>query len=370
MEKIKVAFFISNLGPGGAERQLIELLRNIDKSKFEVSLYLYAYQKEAFFKDIFEATNIHVYTNVLKRKIIPLKIAEAILFIRNNIIRNEFDLLFSTLFMNNVLLRLAAPLKYKKKIIANCRTSLKTYSLFYMFFEKMQLPNSFLVFNSLASANSFKNKVSSKYFNQIICIPNGFSIDRRELPMKINRAHIVIGGLGRQGLEKNFLQLVRVFIQVNNEQKNTKLILQGNRGDQTEEIIKYISLYKMNDFITLAPENRDIKLFFEKIDIMVLPSHFEGCPNVLFESLIFKRICIVSEGANSDQYIVNGENGFVYDGTDNGLKIALLNAIDTLGSEKEKEITEKGFAYVRNNFSTELMVERYEKLFVKIHEAN
>ena len=67
MGKIKVAFFISNLGQGGAERQLVELIKGIDKDVFEVSLFLYAYQKKAFYEEIFDVEDIKVHTNKLKR---------------------------------------------------------------------------------------------------------------------------------------------------------------------------------------------------------------------------------------------------------------------------------------------------------------
>ena len=47
-EKIKILFVISNLPQGGAENQFIQLIRGIDKKKFEVSVVLYAYQKKLF----------------------------------------------------------------------------------------------------------------------------------------------------------------------------------------------------------------------------------------------------------------------------------------------------------------------------------
>ena len=71
MNKIKLAFFISNLGQGGAEKQLVELIKNINKNIFDVHLYLYAYQKEMFYQEIFEIRDILIIKNKLKYKNYP-----------------------------------------------------------------------------------------------------------------------------------------------------------------------------------------------------------------------------------------------------------------------------------------------------------
>ena len=66
MNRIRVAFIISNLGQGGAEKQLVELIKGIDKNKFIVYLYLYAYQKEVFYTEVFNLKDVFVYKNILQ----------------------------------------------------------------------------------------------------------------------------------------------------------------------------------------------------------------------------------------------------------------------------------------------------------------
>ncbi len=369
MSKIKVAFFISNLGQGGAERQFVELIKGIDKTIFEVYLILYAYQKEAFYNDIFAVGGITISIDKLKKKKSVLKIIEALLYIRRVLKNNKFDILFSTLFMNNLFIRISAPRKYKNKIIANSRNSILLYSKYHLFVERFLIRNSYLVFNSKDALQDFKNVFSKKYHPKLRVIYNGFEIHQLNKGYNNNDNNkIVIGGLGRQSHQKNFIQLTRVFLTSTKEtDKSLKLFLQGSKGDETQKILDII---KDNDNVFLRESDTQIEKFFNEIHIMVLPSHFEGCPNVLFEAMIYKRLCVISKGANSDDFVIDGVNGFVYDGSDEGLKRTLIKAISIIGTEREKEIIDNAYNYVKNNFSMETMIKKYEQLFLEIYEKN
>ena len=73
------------------------------------------------------------------------------------------------------------------------------------------------------------------------------------------------------------------------------MILQGNAYNETEKIISILNRGLKN--FEIRKPDIDIDNFFEEINILVIPSHYEGCPNVLFESMIRKTICVISDGA-------------------------------------------------------------------------
>lgn len=369
---MSLAFFISNLGQGGAERQLVELVKGIDKSLFDVYLVLFAYQKPAFYSEIFEVENISIISNRLNYNNPILKIVEALLFIRRTIKKHEFSLLFTTLFMNSFLVRLIAPKKYKNRIITSIRTSINLYSRYHLIAEKLLIRNSFIVFNSFNSLYAFMPQFTRNNQLKLFVIYNGYKIvDYPKLNSCISKKEIKIGGLGRQSKEKNFVQLVMVFknrIEKINSIKETQLIIQGSLGIQSGQIKQLIG--SENDKIVLKDASSDTEAFFNDIDILVIPSIYEGCPNVLFEAMIHKRICIISKGANSDNFVINGINGFVYDGTDEGLLRSIINVISVLGTQEENNIVNHAYNYVKKNFSLELMTKQYEDLFLRIYEKN
>ena len=98
----------SNLLQGGAERQFVELIKGINKENFQITVLLYAVQKDVFFQEIFSVPGITIIKNSLKNKFWIFKITEALKFIYSFLKTNNFDLIFSLLFMNNLFVRLAA----------------------------------------------------------------------------------------------------------------------------------------------------------------------------------------------------------------------------------------------------------------------
>jgi glycosyltransferase involved in cell wall biosynthesis len=370
MKKIKIAFFITNLGQGGAEQQFVNLISGLNKKIFKVDVFLYAYQKEAFYYEIFEYPDITVFKNKLTSRNPVLKILYSILYIRNIIAKNNYDLIYSSLFLNNLLVRIAAGLNKQNKVIISIRTSLQLYTKGLILLEKLFVPCSTIVFNSKKTLNDFKGVFSSRYHRNLHHIYNGIRIPRMQ-ESKYETSSNIIGGFGRQSSHKNFLQLIRAFNNLDTSFKvNSELIIQGARSDASEQIESLIQTLQDNTIVSLLNETTNIDEFFNKISIFVLPSKFEGCPNVLFEALLRNKLCIVSKGANSDNFIIDGLTGLVYDDSDEGLLNAIQQALTIWGNDNCKKIIENGYNYSKENFSIDVMVSNYEKLFLTKYEEN
>jgi len=367
--KIRIGFIISNLGQGGAERQFLELIKNIDKSSFDVSVCLYAINKGIFYKEIEEIDGINLKLNILKSKNKALKILEALRYIRNYLQVNNFDIVYTTLFMNGFFVRIIAPNKYKNKIITSIRTSFASYNKFHRFVEKFLINKSYVVLNSKNAEDDFRLSINKKYHDRIFLIYNGF--DAKRFSKNWNRESknpIIIGNIGRMTYQKNQIQLLRFIRMLSN--RKLKLIIIGAKGDQSELLKNYINDYSLNDQVDLIDAVSNIEKYYNSFDIFILPSFYEGCPNVLFEAMLSKRLCIVSSNANSDGFIKDGINGFVYDGSDEGLLHTFKNALLILGEEKEKQIIENAFEYAIRNFGMNVMVHKYENIFIKLNEKN
>jgi len=371
MKKISIAFFITNLGSGGAEKQLVGLLTGLNKEMFKIDLFLYAYQTELFFDEIYQVQGINIIKRRINSSVSIIKILSSIYYIRKALQKNNYDLICSSLFLNNLLVRIAAGIKFRKRVIISIRTSFELYDSKLLFIEKLLMPGSTIVFNSMKTKNDFELYTKGKFSNRFHVIYNGYSCDDIYKTTTGESEMVSIGGLGRQTTYKNFSQVVRVFLALcENINYKIKLVLQGSEGNDTGYINNLLSSDKNFERVILEKANRDINSFFNRIQIFILPSLFEGCPNVLFEALLRKKLCIVSQGANSDNFIQNGRNGLVYDGTDEGLRNAISKAISIVDSNEGLVIMENAFRYAVENFSIESMVNKYEHLFLQIHEKN
>jgi glycosyltransferase involved in cell wall biosynthesis len=363
--QINVCFIINNLGQGGAERQFVELIKNIDKQRFNVTLCLYAVNKGVFFKDVFSIPKVRVVQNILKKRNRILKIIEALIFIRKLLKRNSYDIVHATLFMNCLFVRLIAPRKYNDRIVANIRTSLSLYKRTWLLFEKLLIRRSYVVTNTKRAADEFIGKLTAAKRGRVTYIYNGYDTDLFR-PRKIIKSadEIIIGCIGRVYYIKNQIQVVRVVHALNND--SVKLRIVGESGDQEELINTYVLENGLEKHITLSPKQSHIEDLYNEFDIIVVSSLLEGCPNVLFEAMLCECLCIISINANTDRFVTHGVNGLVYDGTDNDLKEKMEYAISILGTSTLDRIKKNGYQYASDDFSIEKMVRSYEILYNNI----
>jgi glycosyltransferase involved in cell wall biosynthesis len=365
---IKLLFIISNLGQGGAERQLLELVKNIDKNLFEVCVCLYAVNKGIFFKEIEKIPGINFTKNTLKYKTPIIKILEAMFFIHRYLKQNDFDVIHTSLSMNGALVRLSAPGKYKNKIVYNVRTSFNLYIKKILFLERILIRKSFLITNSKSAYLAFVRFMPDKYKSKMKYIYNGFDTNKFKPFPADDSSKITIGSIGRIHNLKNHIQIIRVFNELEND--NLELVIVGDDGGQKVHIEKYIEENKLTKSVRIISQQNNIEDYYNKFDIFILSSLLEGCPNVLFEAMLCKCFCIISRNANSDDFVIDGENGLVYDGTDGDLKIKLEFAISIKGTEIFNKIRVNGYHYAKNNFSMEHMVKSYEDLYINILNKN
>lgn len=367
---IKIAFIISNLGQGGAERQFVELLKGLRKDLFQIDVILYAYQKEAFYKEIFDVEHVTIVTRKLENKSTITKTASSILFLFRTIKKQNYDLIYTSLFHNSFLVRLATFPQRSHKVIVSVRNNPNSYKRWYLRWEKLFFDRSTIVFNSSAALKSYGLLINKPGLDNCHLIYNGYNSPTQGVTENKENS-IIVGGLGRRSSQKNFHQLIRIFPQLKSpENQSLALILQGSEGDQSSLIQAEIERLNLTEDILVRKESTDIEMFFREIDIFVLPSLYEGCPNVLFEALLRKKICIISQFANSDDFIIDGHNGLVYDGTDEHLVQKINEGISILNTQAAKQIINNGYEYAKQEFSMASMVDKYESLFISTYEKN
>ena len=362
MEKIKICFLLSHLPQGGAERQTLNLIKNLDSNLYDITLVLYSRQ-EVFYKEVFDyKIKIIERKNQYQSKII--KTIDNALFLWFYLRKNNFDILHTLMFHNGFLVRLLAPSFYNNKIIFSVRNSLESTSSFFLKFEKIFIKTSFVITNSLKSRNQYIKLVGGKYKDSILNIYNGINIP--EIKEKSIHKIKIIGTVGRQTIQKNQIQILRVLNNIRYQYKLSFFLIGDVNNNLSKSIQEYITMNELEDIVNVMDSQNNIQDYYDKFDIFILSSIYEGCPNVLFEAMASNVLVICSSGSNSDNFIQNGVNGFVYDGTDKDLELILTYVLKIENAFELNEIKKAGRDFVIANFSTKVMVENYEVVYSNI----
>jgi glycosyltransferase involved in cell wall biosynthesis len=92
--------------------------------------------------------------------------------------------------------------------------------------------------------------------------------------------------IGRLSREKGHTDLIRAFPKIRELAGNSplRLVLVGE-GPELSRIELLCRRLHLTDVVTLAGQQDDVNPYYSIADVFLLPSHSEGCPNVLLEAM-------------------------------------------------------------------------------------
>ena len=125
----------------------------------------------------------------------------------------------------------------------------------------------------------------------------GFSATERERIRKefgISEDSFVIGHIGRFTEQKNHKFLIDIFSEVCKTRENAVLLLVGE-GELQSEIREKVNAAGLADKVIFAGVRRDVPALLSAMDLFLLPSLYEGMPNVLIEAQASGLACIVAD---------------------------------------------------------------------------
>lgn len=115
----------------------------------------------------------------------------------------------------------------------------------------------------------------------------------------------VIGHVGRLTSAKNHSFLLKIFTQYKKTDKNAKLLLVGE-GELRNQIEDEILRLNLSDSCILVGKQSDTSLYYSGMDIMVMPSIFEGLGLAAIEAQACQLPIVVSEAIPSEAVITTG----------------------------------------------------------------
>lgn len=170
----------------------------------------------------------------------------------------------------------------------------------------------------------FKGKLQSKTFiiyNPII-LPDEYI--GKALRTKKNKYIVSVGRLHPQ---KNQKLLIKAFKNFHKEHPDYKLIIYGT-GPLKKELSEFIIRSKMEEFIILAGERKDVNDLILEAEAFVMTSDFEGMPNALIEAMCLGLPCISTKVSGATDLIKDRENGILVNSSVKDISEAMSTLTD------------------------------------------
>ena len=311
MKKIKILEVIGSMDMGGAETFLMNVLRNIDRKKFELIFLCYGNKKFDYEEELVS----------LGGKIVRISKPTGNIFknikqIKDIIRNNNIDVVHCHTYFNSMYALIAAKqCKIKKKITHSHSTvSEKKPNIIkkiYFFVAKIIInlySTDYLACGKEAGeALFFKNKKFQVIDNGIILEKFYYNKNLREekrKELKLPNDYQIIGHVGRFEEAKNHSFLIDLFDEYQKKNKKTLLLLIGD-GSLRPSIEKKIKEKKLNNKVILLLKRSDVNELYNVMDLFLFPSLYEGLPVVLVEAQTNGLPIVASDTIDKDSDYTN-----------------------------------------------------------------
>ena len=330
---------VSNLEYGGAQRQIVELVNNMDPDRYRVRIVSLS-DYLPLQKQLRPGIDVDV---VYKKSRFDFTVA----FKLARLIRQfNIDVIHSYLFDAEIAARLAGLLSFRRPVVIgserNTDYALKRVQLVAYKLTKKLVDA--VIANSRAGA-SFNAETLGQPESLYRVIHNGVDTNKfkpqdramARQPLGLTEDDVAIGVFASFKAQKNHPFLFEAILPILDRYPRLRLVLvgdmlfQGMHGsdDYHAGVMKMIETTRLAGHCVLLGNRDDIQDVYPACDFTVLPSLFEGTPNVLFESMAC-GVSVVATNVSDNAIIVEHDRtGLLVDSGDvAGLRSALTLMLD------------------------------------------
>lgn len=363
---MKVLIFKDSLQSGGAERRLVELLKGLSAtSKFHFDLVLM--NKEVHYTDIFKIKNVTIHYLVRDTKR-DLKIFSKFFRLCKQLkpdVVHTWDLMTSFYTLPVVAL---SRIPWINGRITIAPLTIKPFSPDW-FFTKITY-----YFSDLVLANS---KAGLKVFRvpekKALCIYNGFDFNRlanlknteavkNEFDIKTPFAVCMVASFTKVKDYNTFFAAAEIIT----GKRNDITFMAIGEGDN---YLFYKNKYPNSSLIKLLGRQKDVESIVNCCDSSVLCSAAEGISNSLMESMALGKPVIATSIGGTPELVINNDTGFII-----GFQACdtLVQKIEYLinNPEVKNEMGQKGKKRIEQNFSQQVMNEKFFSLYSKYQRGS
>jgi glycosyltransferase involved in cell wall biosynthesis len=170
----------------------------------------------------------------------------------------------------------------------------------------------------------------------------------------------IIGAAGRLSPEKGFDVLIAAAARVVKAEESVGFLLFGE-GPCKADLVKQINTSGLSRYFVLSGFRADLDRFFPFLDLLVLPSHTEGMPNVVLEAFAGGVPVVATAVGGTPELVEDKVSGYLVPPGDPDVLAARI--LDALSSEDNlRDMGLRGRQWVLEHFTFERQAKRYLEL--------
>ncbi len=374
MDKIKVAFLIHDLGQGGAEKVLVNLVNNMNSEKFDITLI-------ALFgggvNEQFISPNVRF--KVWFSRMIPGNSKIMKLFSPKQLyklcIKEQYDIVVS--YLEGPTARLVSGCNNEyTKLVSWIHVEMLTEHIAAASFRSMkEADRCYKRFDKTICVSQTVKSNFSEYFNlriQPIVLYNTVESEKiimqsqEPIAEQFNDKEINLIGVGTLKQVKGFHRLIKIQKRLRDENLPVHLYILG-RGPERDNLEQLAVKLGIEEYVTFLGYQTNPYKYIAKSDLFLCASRAEGFSTATTEALIVGTpVCTVEVSGMKEMLGDNDEYGIVTDNDDEALYQGIYDLLTVPG----KLDFYKERAFIRGkDFQTEKTVKAVEDMLMTLYSG-
>jgi len=376
MQKVNLLYVITKLELGGAQKQLLSLIGNLDRNRFNI--FLFTCREGLLMQEAVSINGISIRkSSFLGRPINPLKDFFALLEIYSFIRKHRIDVVHTHSSKAGILGRLAARMCRVRLILHTVHGwSFNDYQArlkraIFVHLERFcaNFTDKLIVVSDCDKQKGLENKIGSEDKYQIIRYGiNYFDFLTKDANIKkelgIDNGELLVGTISCFKPQKAVQDFIKTAALVVKSFPGAKFIVIGD-GVLRRTIEDLIDELRLKEKVILVGWRKDTYRILPSLDVFALTSLWEGLPIAALEALACGCPVVVTNTGGISEVVIEGKNGF----------LAPVHNIEKL-SEKitsllkdaklRKEISDNSRNSLDETFTVEHMVGATQNLYEKL----
>ncbi len=362
IRKLKILYFLNSTVRAGAEEHVLRLIERLDRNTFEPILVC---PKELIdvMKEDLERGNFKYYPVCIRRWRHIREINKFLHILKKEkpdiVHSHQF---FATRFVAPIAKFMGAP-----KVIETAHVRegwrkgiKKAYVIdrfFYRFVDKV-----------IAVSEAIKKYLMNEkklVREKIELIHNGIDIEKFKLSKQTNNNNnFRIGVIGRLEPQKGHIYFLEAVEMLNGKYRDVEFTIVGEGSLKSELELKCRDL-KIENRVEFLGFKKDILSVFNELDLLVLPSLYEGLPLVALEAGASGKPIVATNVDGTTEAVINNKTGILVPSKDSQ---ALNEAIEKLLNDRNSiiEYGKNARKHIEKNFNITKQINKTEELYKRL----
>jgi len=378
--KINLLHIVNGFAIGGGELKLLELVKNlVEKRADKYNVTVCSVGQGGMLQPEFEKLGIKVFVIEKKHKFDISQVFK----VRRIIKQEQIDLVQTTLFYADVIGALAAKLAGVDAVISwdtvshppdsfETRLRHKLSHKFCMRFVKKIVAVSegvkkYLIEDRKIASGKIdiiQYGIDLSLFNS----KNGFLDRKKRSELGLPDHKIVIGTVARLEVQKGHRYLIEAAPEIINKFPNVVFAFVGD-GTLRQELETQVSELGLQENFRFLGFRKDVKELLFAFDVFVLPSLFEGLPNVILEAMASGRPIVATAVDGTPELIEHNETGLlVPPKSPQAMQEEILNLLEM--EDRGKVLGQNAKQMAKQKFSFDKQFRKFEEVYDAMLASN